>query len=279
MPSDFDIFSPLDLDQAVVHPVGGERAAERRRPGPARSRGAGTRGRGRRRGGRSRRRAGRATSRRTRCASPAGPRPTATATTARPAWPASTARSRAATRLSSPSTSIAARRPAATRATGGRAGRSPSTVLDREVHAVGGLVGVAARRRARRSARPSRSTYAVACGSSVGRLTPIASIASHQTASQSAAISSVEPRPRVGAVDDVVVDVGDVRDVADLEARPLEVAAQHVEHEREAAVAEVRRAVDGRPAHVHRHLARLARRELADRRPRRCRRGGARPKR
>ena len=68
-----------------------------------------------------------------------------------------------------------------------------------------------------------------------------------------------QSRPsRVGPLDDLVVDVGDVRDVADLEAAPLEVAAQHVEHEREPAVAEVRRPVDGGAAHVHRHLAGLA---------------------
>ena len=45
-----------------------------------------------------------------------------------------------------------------------------------------------------------------------------------------------------GPGDDLVVDVGDVRHVGDLEAAPLEVAAQHVEHQREAAVPEVRAA-------------------------------------
>ena len=49
-----------------------------------------------------------------------------------------------------------------------------------------------------------------------------------------------------------------LRDVADLAALPLQVAAQHVEHEAEAAVAEVRQAVHGGPADVHRHLARLS---------------------
>ena len=81
-----------------------------------------------------------------------------------------------------------------------------------------------------------------------------------------APLGDVGPRAGLllGPLEDVVVDVGDVRDVRDLEPRPLEVAAQDVEHEREAAVAEVRRAVHRRPADVHRHLARLAERELAD---------------
>ena len=168
------------------------------------------------------------------------------------------------------------RRPAATRATGGRAARSPRPSRPRSTRRrwsrrrvprstssamsstisldVGGGVGIDGRPLARRS-RPSPRT---------------------RRASHSAAISSAVRPSRVGPVDDVVVDVGDVRDVADLEPRPLEVAAQHVEHEREPAVAEVGRAVDRRPTHVHRHLARLAERELADSHRRRCRGGGAR---
>ena len=81
------------LDQAVVHPVRANSRPSatacarsfswcgnaRSRPPPWRS---------------NRRRGGRVTSRRTRCASPDGPRPTATPTTARPASPASRARSR-----------------------------------------------------------------------------------------------------------------------------------------------------------------------------------------
>ena len=65
------------------------------------------------------------------------------------------------------------------------------------------------------------------------------------------------PVLRATPLDDLVVDVGDVRDVGDLEAAPLQVATQHVEDEREPSVAQVRRSVDGGPADVHRHLARL----------------------
>ena len=108
------------------------------------------------------------------------------------------------------------------------------------------------------------ATYAVAWGSTVGRFTPIASIASYQTRLALDRDLLGRAALAVGAVDDVVVDVGDVRDVANLEPRPLEVATQHVEHEREPAVAEVGRAVDRGTTHVHAHLARLAERELAD---------------
>ncbi len=167
-------------------------------------------------------------------------------------------------RFSSPTSARSPPRRACTRATG-RA--SKPVVLDRldgEVHAVAGDVGDAAVDELPDEVDHVGSTYAVACGSTVGRLTPIASIASYQSASHSIATSSAVTALAVGAVDDVVVDVGDVRDVANLEPRPLEVPADHVEHEREAAVAEVGRPVDRRTTHVHRHLARLAECELAD---------------
>ena len=99
---------------------------------------------------------------------------------------------------------------------------------------------------------------------SVGGSTPMRSMAPHHTASHLDGHLVRLAALAVGPVDDLVVDVGDVRDVADLEARPLEVAAEDVEHEGEPAVAEVGRAVDGGPAHVHRHLAGLAQLELAD---------------
>ena len=65
-----------------------------------------------------------------------------------------------------------------------------------------------------------------------------------------------------GAGDDLVLDVGHVAHEGDVEARPLEVATDDVEHDRGACVADVRLVVDRRPAHVERHLARLARDEL-----------------
>ena len=72
------------------------------------------------------------------------------------------------------------------------------------------------------------------------------------------------PALALAALDDVVVDVGDVRDVANVEARPLEVAPNHVEDEREAAMPQMGRAIDRGTTHVHAHLARLAECELAD---------------
>ena len=98
-------------------------------------------------------------------------RPTATARPARPAWPASTGRSRPGGACARRRTTSRSPPPAqhARRATGGRAARSPRTAATVEVDAVVGHVGAADRRRARRSARPSASTYSVAWGMSVGR--------------------------------------------------------------------------------------------------------------
>ncbi len=56
-------------------------------------------------------------------------------------------------------------------------------------------------------------------------------------------------------LDDVVVDVGDVRDVGHVEAAEEQVPAQHVEDERVATVSEVGQVVDRRPAHVHGRLS------------------------
>jgi hypothetical protein len=61
-----------------------------------------------------------------------------------------------------------------------------------------------------------------------------------------------------GTGDDLVLDVGDVAHVGDVEADPLEVATDHVEHERGASVAHVGDVVDRRAAHVHRDLPGLA---------------------
>ncbi len=70
--------------------------------------------------------------------------------------------------------------------------------------------------------------------------------------------------PLVGPVDDVVVDVGDVRDVAYPQAAPLEESAEDVVGEDGPAVAHVGQVVDGGPADVQRHLAGIAEAELAD---------------
>ena len=66
----------------------------------------------------------------------------------------------------------------------------------------------------------------------------------------------------VGAVDDLVVDVGDVLDEPDVVALVLEVAADHVERQERPRVADVDVVVDRRAADVHRDLAGLARDEL-----------------
>ena len=58
-----------------------------------------------------------------------------------------------------------------------------------------------------------------------------------------------------GAVDDVVVDVGDVPDVRDLEAAVPQVAAHDVEGDQRAGVANVAVVVDGESTDVHLHVA------------------------
>ena len=61
-----------------------------------------------------------------------------------------------------------------------------------------------------------------------------------------------------GPVDDLVVDVGDVADQANLNACPLEITTQHVVHQCGAAVTEVRRPVDRGAAEIDAEMARLA---------------------
>ena len=232
-----------DGDHARVHPVAGERVPGRLRPAPARSRGAGTRGRRRRRGGRNPRRGGRATSPSTRCASPGAPCPTASPTRARRASPPSRARS--------PSGCASPRRP--------RRARPPTRAAPRGC-------GAAARRSRgttrRRSTRPRPSTayawprstsslisssmpsmYSVACGHVVGaRARRGGPSASKYDGLVLAARAPARVVPALGgAGDDLVVDVGDVADVGDVEPGPLEVAADHVEHHGGAPVTDVRR--------------------------------------
>jgi hypothetical protein len=59
------------------------------------------------------------------------------------------------------------------------------------------------------------------------------------------------------AVDDLVVDVGDVAHVGDAMAAITQVAAHHVEHHQHAGVADVEVVVDGHAAAVHAHVAGL----------------------
>ena len=85
---------------------------------------------------------------------------------------------------------------------------------------------------------------------SVGRATPMPSIASNQTASH--CVGDLVPRPLLALARSMILSSMSVmlETRRTVEPGPLEVAAQHVVHERRPAVAEVRRAVDGRAAQV-----------------------------
>ena len=63
----------------------------------------------------------------------------------------------------------------------------------------------------------------------------------------------------VGALDDLVVHVGEVLDKGDLIATVLQIAAQNVKEDDRAGVADVNQVVNGGAAGVHAHLARLDR--------------------
>ena len=67
-----------------------------------------------------------------------------------------------------------------------------------------------------------------------------------------------------GAIDDVVVDVGDVGDVVNLEAPPFEVPTHEVIRHGLTGVPEVRVVIDGGPTRVQRDLAFVALRERTD---------------
>ena len=129
------------------------------------------------------------------------------------------------------------------------------------------------RRRSRRPRRgppgpppgpPCRSMYAVAWGVSFGPQHP-----QHVHGLPPAGLELGRHlrlgRPLDGPLDDVVVDVGDVGHVAHRQAAEEQVTAQHVEGQGEAAVPDVGQVVDGRATDVHRHLARVAELERADR--------------
>ena len=63
-------------------------------------------------------------------------------------------------------------------------------------------------------------------------------------------------------LDDLVIDIGDVLDESDLVTAILQVLAHHVEDEEGTGVADVNVVVDRGATCIHRHLARLVRREL-----------------
>ncbi len=258
-----------------MQPVAREHVIRRRPPARSRSRGAGTRGHCRHRGCRIRRRGSRAPSPSTRCATPAAPCPTATPSSARPAWPPSTARSRrgcACARRRRPGRprSRAARR---------RVRCESDAVLrqrvDLEIHALAlDHVGVTGLDELRDQ-----------------RLHPIDPLGRAGRLGRRLDVEAVELLRELGLVlrgelglgrlialrpvDDVVVDVGDVADVRDCQPAPHEVAADRVEHDLLATVAEMGRVVRRWAAHVHRHLSGDARNEVDLGTPRRCRRYGA----
>ena len=62
----------------------------------------------------------------------------------------------------------------------------------------------------------------------------------------------------VGAVDDFVVNVGDIGNEADLDARPGEITAQNVVHQGGSAMPKVGRAIDGGAAEVDAEVPGLA---------------------
>ena len=66
----------------------------------------------------------------------------------------------------------------------------------------------------------------------------------------------------VGTLDDLVVHVGEVLHERHLVAAVLQIAAQHVEHDDRARVADVDVVIHRRAAGVHTHFARLDRHEL-----------------
>src|SRR5580692_11570632 len=66
------------------------------------------------------------------------------------------------------------------------------------------------------------------------------------------------------ARDDLVLDVGDVRDVGDVESPEREPPSRDVPHEGETTVSEVGQVVDRRAAYVHRKSPRVAQVEVSD---------------
>ena len=242
LPSDFAIFSPPTCTIPRVHPVTRRTRGPRPRPGRARSRGAGTRGRRRRRGGRTPRRAGRATSPSTRCASPGAPDPTASPTPAHPASPPSRARSRPGCASAS---STSTRAPADSSSCSMRAVRELAVAGERrdvEVHALPvDHVRVARVDQLGDRAPASDAMYSVACGTWSGRRTP--------SAIELLPVHGLEPGRDLGlgasrssAARRMILSSTSVTLLTNVTSKPrqLEVAADHVERHRGAAVADVR---------------------------------------
>src|SRR6185437_3912160 len=62
-----------------------------------------------------------------------------------------------------------------------------------------------------------------------------------------------------GFANELVIDIGDVNDPADVKALVLQVSLNRIENDRAHHVPHVRRLVDGRPTQINPHLARLDR--------------------
>ena len=126
----------------------------------------------------------------------------------------------------------------------------------RVVHvAVGRLVGEAVVLPAWRSWSSICGTYSVARGSWSGRSTPSASASSCIAAMKRSVSCWIVSPFSAGALDDLVVDVGDVAHIGHVVAARPQPAADHVEHHHHARMAEVAVVVHGHAAHVHAHLA------------------------
>ena len=156
----------------------------------------------------------------------AGPGPTASPTRARPASPPSRARSRSG--CASPRRRRRGRRPtrAARRACGATARRSPGSVSTSKYTPWPSTTYAWPRSTSSRDQAEHPSMYSVACGMSSARrdVEPVQLRRSRRPRTARASSGSVVPRSR-GAGDDLVLDVGDVAHVRDVEAAPLEVAA------------------------------------------------------
>jgi hypothetical protein len=68
----------------------------------------------------------------------------------------------------------------------------------------------------------------------------------------------------VRPIDDLVVNIGDIRDQADFKARPFEVTPQNVVHQSGSTVTKVRRTIDSGAAQVNTDFSGCAQSEFAD---------------
>ena len=209
-------------DEGVVHPVVGEALAEGDGLGPLVLVVRELAGPARRSAGRSPRRAGRGSSPRTRCASPAGPRPTATATYGSPGLASFHRAKSAGWRfcVGAVDLPLAAAGEHVVERLLGQERRSPRPSRRRGTRRRRWCTPGRSRR-ARRSSSTISSTYAVACGMSVGRSERRCRPSPATTPSRSsrrdlAGVAALG----AGPLDDLVVDVGDVRHQPDVEPGP-----------------------------------------------------------